>query len=116
MDEADSRRDPVLQRLLTASLPFIYDQDTYVDAGAGDLWETQAFHGFRTGISMSLHMPGGRQFLFGVDRDRPLPTDDRRDRRPDGRGRSAVVRDRAGRLVRRCRSSVRPCIRRGGVV
>ncbi|WP_232504922.1 helix-turn-helix transcriptional regulator [Rubrivivax gelatinosus] len=77
MDEADSRRDPVLQRLLTASLPFIYDQETYVHAGAGDLWETQAFHGFRTGISMSLHMPGGRQFLFGVDRDQPLPADDR---------------------------------------
>lgn len=76
MDEEDSRRDPVLQRLLTASLPFAYDQATYVEAGAGDLWETQAFHGFRTGISMSLHMPGGRQFLFGVDRERPLPTDD----------------------------------------
>jgi DNA-binding CsgD family transcriptional regulator len=77
LDETDSRRDPVLQRLLTASLPFVYDQATYVDAGAGDLWETQAHYGFRTGISMALHMPGGRQFLFGVDRDQPLPADDR---------------------------------------
>ncbi|EGJ10403.1 helix-turn-helix transcriptional regulator [Rubrivivax benzoatilyticus] len=77
MDEADSRRDPVLQRLRTASVPFVYDQTTYVEAGAGDLWETQARYGFRTGISMSLHMPGGRQFLFGVDREQALPADER---------------------------------------
>lgn len=76
MDEDDSRRDPVLQRLRAASLPFAYDQDTYVRAGAGDLWESQARYGFRTGISMSLHLPGGRQFLFGVDREQPLPADD----------------------------------------
>jgi DNA-binding CsgD family transcriptional regulator len=74
-DVVDSRRDPVLQRLKTMSIPFVYDQAMYVDSGAGDLWEEQAPHGYRTGVSMALHMSGGRHFLLGVDRANPLPKD-----------------------------------------
>ena len=73
-DTASSRRDPVWQYLKTASAPFIYDQSMYVSHGAGDLWEEQAPHGFRTGISMALHLTGGRHFLLGVDRPDPLPS------------------------------------------
>lgn len=70
----DARRDPVMQRLRTSSVPFVYDQGFYASAGAGDLWEEQAPFGYRTGVSMALHLPGGRHFMLGVDREKPLPT------------------------------------------
>jgi DNA-binding CsgD family transcriptional regulator len=41
----------------------------------GDLWEEQAQFGYRTGISLALHMPNGKHFMIGVDRDQPLPQD-----------------------------------------
>ena len=72
----DLRRDPVLMRMKSTSVPFLYDQNLYVQAGCGDLWEEQAPHGFRTGISVAMHLPGGCHFLLGVDRDGPLPQDD----------------------------------------
>jgi DNA-binding CsgD family transcriptional regulator len=31
--------------------------------------------GYQTGIAMALHLPEGRHFLLGVDRDRALPND-----------------------------------------
>jgi DNA-binding CsgD family transcriptional regulator len=75
-DPADFKRDPVLQRLKSQSLPFAYDQNLYVSEGGGDLWEEQACYGFRTGISMASHLAGGRHFLLGVDREQALPADD----------------------------------------
>ena len=66
-------RDPVVQRLKTASAPIVYDQSLYVSHSAGDLWEEQAPHGYHTGIAMALHLSGGRHFIFGVDRPAPLP-------------------------------------------
>ena len=69
----EARRDPVLKRLRTATVPFIYDQALYVSDGAGDLWEEQAAFGYRTGISMALHLPDGIHFLLGADRASPLP-------------------------------------------
>jgi DNA-binding CsgD family transcriptional regulator len=70
------RRDPVLRRLKRLSTPFVYDQSMYVAEQAGDLWEMQALFGYKTGIAMALHLPGGKHFLMGVDRDEPLPGDD----------------------------------------
>jgi DNA-binding CsgD family transcriptional regulator len=70
------QRDPVFKRLKSSSTPFVYDQSLYVEDDAGDLWEEQAPFGYRTGISMALHMPAGRHFLLGVDRDTPLPATD----------------------------------------
>lgn len=72
----DSLRDPVLKRLHRLSVPFVYDQDMYVSEGAADLWEQQAPFGYRTGISVALHLPGGRHFLLGFDRSKPLPSDE----------------------------------------
>ena len=72
----NTQRDPVLRRLRTSSTPFVYDQSLYVEEGAADLWEEQAPFGYRTGISMALHMPAGRHFLLGVDREAPLPAED----------------------------------------
>ena len=72
----NSLRDPVLKRLKRTSIPFTYDQRLYVADGAPDLWDLQAQFGYRTGVSMALHLPGGMHFLLGVDRDQPLPEDD----------------------------------------
>ncbi|MBK6790138.1 MAG: autoinducer binding domain-containing protein [Betaproteobacteria bacterium] len=69
------RRDPVMQHCKRQSVPIIWNQETYVEHGAADLWEQQATYGYRTGIAMALHLPEGKHFLLGVDRDQPLPAD-----------------------------------------
>lgn len=69
----DAARDPVVARLKTATAPFVYDQATYVTTGSADLWEQQAPFGYRNGVAMALHMPGGRHFLMGVDSPDALP-------------------------------------------
>jgi DNA-binding CsgD family transcriptional regulator len=74
-DLRDARRDPVMQHCKVKSVPIIWDQSTYRNAGQVDKWEQQARFGYRHGISLALHMPEGRHFLLGVDRDQPLPKD-----------------------------------------
>ena len=75
-DPGDAQRDPVIHRLKTLSVPFIYDQSLYVSEGVADLWESQAAHGYQTGISVALHLPGHKHFILGFDRDQPLPSDE----------------------------------------
>lgn len=71
---SSGKRDPVMQRLKRSSVPFLYNQQTYLDANAGDLWEEQAHYGYRTGVAVALHLPpGNKHFLLGFDRDKPLP-------------------------------------------
>ena len=67
------QRDPVIKRLKTSSIPFAYDQRTYVDAGAADLWDNAAFYGYKTGIASAMHLPGRRHLLLGFDREQRLP-------------------------------------------
>jgi DNA-binding CsgD family transcriptional regulator len=74
-DPALGRRDPVMQHCKRQTVPIIWDQSTYVSQGAADIWEQQAPFGYSTGIAMALHMPEGRHFQLGVDRDQPLPAD-----------------------------------------
>lgn len=74
-DANDCKRDPVLMHCKRQTVPIIWNQDTYVANGVGDLWERQAQFGYRTGIAMALHLPEGKHFLLGVDRDQPLPAD-----------------------------------------
>ncbi|MEP6739445.1 MAG: autoinducer binding domain-containing protein [Caldimonas sp.] len=68
-------RDPVMQHCKRHGTPIVWDQSTYTAKGLGDIWELQACHGYRYGIALALHMPGGRHFFIGVDRDKPLPED-----------------------------------------
>jgi DNA-binding CsgD family transcriptional regulator len=75
LDVSVARRDPVMQHCKRQSVPIIWDQQTYVTCGLGDVWEEQAEHGYSTGIAMALHLPEGRHFVMGVDRDQPLPRD-----------------------------------------
>ncbi len=72
-DLGEARRDPVMAQLMSQSVPVIYDQDTYVSASAGEVWEAQAPFGYETGIAVKLHLPGDRHFLLGVDREEALP-------------------------------------------
>ena len=74
-DIPSMRRDPVMQHCRRHSVPIIWDQATYLSQGLGELWEEQARFGYRTGIAMALHLPEGRHFAMGVERDQPLPTD-----------------------------------------
>lgn len=74
-DPALQRRDPVMQHCKRQSVPIIWDQGTYVEQGLGELWEHQAGFGYRTGIAMALHLPEGKHFMFGVDREQALPND-----------------------------------------
>jgi len=70
--EFGARRDPVMQHCKKTAVPIIWDQDTYVSRGLGHLWDFQSTYGFSTGIAMAMHLPGGRHFFIGVDRDKPL--------------------------------------------
>jgi DNA-binding CsgD family transcriptional regulator len=75
LDLQNARRDPVMQHCKRQSVPIIWDQATYVSSGAGDKWEEQASYGLSNGICLALHMPEGRHFILGVERDRPVPMD-----------------------------------------
>jgi DNA-binding CsgD family transcriptional regulator len=72
-DFNNGRRDPVMQHCKHHSVPIIWNQDTYTSVGQGDKWEMQARYGYRCGIALALHLPDGRHFQLGVDRDQPLP-------------------------------------------
>lgn len=72
---AGAQRDPVMQHCRYQTFPIVWDQATYVRGGAAELWEEQARFGYRTGIAMALHLPEGRHFAFGVERDQSLPAD-----------------------------------------
>ena len=67
------RRDPVSQHCRDRNTPIVWNQETYTRSGLGAKWEAQACHGYRTGIALALHFPGGRHFSIGVDRDEELP-------------------------------------------
>jgi hypothetical protein len=69
-----------MQHCKRHSVPIIWDQSTYLTAGRIENWESQARFGYRTGICLALHMPEGRHFVLGVDRDQALPTDGRKSR------------------------------------
>jgi DNA-binding CsgD family transcriptional regulator len=73
-DPNRNKRDPVMQHCKHKSVPIIWDQATYLAANQGAKWEQQAQHGYACGIAWAMHMPGGRHFMVGLDRPKPLPT------------------------------------------
>jgi DNA-binding CsgD family transcriptional regulator len=75
LDRNVGKKDPVAQHCKAKSVPIIWDQSTYTKSDRGDMWERQARFGYKVGISLALHMPEGKHFLIGVDRDQPLPKD-----------------------------------------
>ncbi len=76
MDDRDgARRDPVMQHCKQSGLPLVWGPSTYTSVGLGEVWEEQASHGYAHGIAMATHLPGGRHFVLGAERDRRLPAD-----------------------------------------
>lgn len=73
-DPADIKRDPVIKLFKKLSTPFTYDQSTYTNEAAGDLWEQQAPFGYKNGIALAMHLPFNRHLLVGIDRDEALPS------------------------------------------
>jgi DNA-binding CsgD family transcriptional regulator len=71
----NGRTDPVMQHCKRQSVPIIWDQKTYTSVGQGEKWEQQARFGYSHGIGLTLHLPDGKHFMFGVERDQALPTD-----------------------------------------
>ncbi len=69
------QRDPVMRRMKATGLPFVYDADLYAAAGAADLWEEQAVHGYRHGIAVGVHAGQGKHLLVGFNRSRPIERD-----------------------------------------
>ena len=69
------KRDPIAQHCKRNTVPIMWGQRTYLDSNSAELWERQAQFGYRNGIAMALHLPEGRHFMLGVDRDQALPTD-----------------------------------------
>jgi DNA-binding CsgD family transcriptional regulator len=65
-DLAAAKRDPVSQFCKNSSLPLVWDQQTYEDAGCMDLWDEHAPFGLKHGISLAIHLPHGRHFFFGA--------------------------------------------------
>jgi DNA-binding CsgD family transcriptional regulator len=68
-DMASAKLDPVSQHCKKFSTPIVWNQGVYVESGKGDFWEHQAPFGYRSGVSVALHLPHGRHFMFGVDSD-----------------------------------------------
>ena len=74
-DLSVGKRDPVAQHCKRSTVPIIWGQQTYLKGDAIELWEHQSHFGYRSGIAMALHLPEGRHFFLGVDRDQELPSD-----------------------------------------
>ena len=74
-DVPSMRRDPVMQHCRRHGFPIVWNQATYTSQGLGELWEEQARFGYRTGVCLAMHMPDGKHFVLGVDREDPLPDD-----------------------------------------
>ena len=72
----DQKRDPVMQRVKSFSKPVVWDQRTYVEADAVDLWDIQAPFGYKTGICVALHLRDGKHVVVGIERDQALPRSD----------------------------------------
>jgi len=76
-DMESAKLDPVSQHCKRSSAPIVWDQALYAARGRGDYWENQAAYGYLSGISIGIHLPRGRHFLFGVDSDRRVCADKR---------------------------------------
>ena len=74
-DLSVSKRDPIAQHCKRNTVPILWGQHTYLKNNAIEQWEHQAHFGYRNGIAMALHLPEGRHFMLGVERDQELPTD-----------------------------------------
>ncbi|MEJ6002588.1 helix-turn-helix transcriptional regulator [Paucibacter soli] len=71
-DVESKQFDPICRHCKTQNTPIVWDQSTYANIGLGELWEIQAQYGYKSGMTIALHLGGGRHFMFGIDRDEKL--------------------------------------------
>ncbi|MFK4706208.1 DNA-binding CsgD family transcriptional regulator [Roseateles asaccharophilus] len=67
--------DPVHTHLRESHKPLIWTQDTYVQAGAGPLWELGAPYGYKVGVAVTFPLGAGRKLMIGIDRHQSLSSD-----------------------------------------
>lgn len=72
-DNSLGQQYPVMQSIKVSSLPLLWNQNTYVNNGRGELWEHQAAYVYGSGIGLASHFLGDRHFAIELDSDRPLP-------------------------------------------
>lgn len=75
LDSSIAAVDPVHTHLRTSFKPILYTQQTYADAGMGELWDMAAPFGYAVGAAVSIAVPGVGRLLLGVDRSGGLPND-----------------------------------------
>lgn len=75
-DLPSAQRDPLLEKITSSRIPAMYSEKTYLDAGAMDLYETQAPYEYKNGLAVGIQITDNVRFLFGVDREERLPTDE----------------------------------------
>jgi DNA-binding CsgD family transcriptional regulator len=71
-DAGRMKSDPVVQHCKRSSVPIVWSQETYARHGLGEQWEQQKPFGYGCGIALALHLPHGRHFLFGLNREDAL--------------------------------------------
>lgn len=57
------------------TMPFVYDQQMYVEAGAADIWEEQAPFGYKNGIATAVQLSRSERLCFGFDRSEAIAAD-----------------------------------------
>jgi DNA-binding CsgD family transcriptional regulator len=67
--------DPVHTHLRNSPKPIVWNQDTYVKAGAGAQWEMSAPYGYKVGIAVTFPLGPSRRLMIGIDRHHALPSD-----------------------------------------
>ncbi len=80
-DHTYGRRDPVMQHCKHSSLPVVWNRQFYIERGEADMWDQMAGFGYKNGIALAVHLPKGRHFMLGADRDQALPSDAKEVRR-----------------------------------
>lgn len=69
--------DPVSQHCKRRYSPIIWDDETYSQAGVGELWDYQAAYGYKTGVAAAMHFRRGRHFMMGFSGSNRLTPQDR---------------------------------------
>lgn len=62
-------KDPVCQHCKNTNELLVWNQSTYTMRNMGELWEHQAYFGYKTGVALGMHFPNGKHFMFAADGD-----------------------------------------------
>lgn len=65
--EKDAKPDPVMSLAKVSSLPIIWSEETYLRAGAPDLYDQLKMYGIANGIITALHLPNNEHLVIGFD-------------------------------------------------